>query len=79
MFEIPQGLAGLFALCLPIAAASGQPMHKATPLVGQANVWGAAGVTARLKAQGYPEVRNLRLGADGRWMARSSATASCKP
>lgn len=42
-------------------------MTLVTP-IGQANMWGgAAGVTARLKSQGYPEVRNLRLGVDGKW------------
>ena len=73
MVEGSKWLAGLLALCLPLTGASAQPMRKGAPGIGQANIIGAAGMTARLQAQGYSDVHNLRVGPDGRsWMGEAT-------
>ncbi len=38
----------------------------------QASSAGAAGVTSRLQSQGYKEIRNLRPGADGKWVGQAT-------
>jgi hypothetical protein len=72
MLEGSKWLTGFLALCLPLTGASAQPMHKGTPIVGQGNALGAAGVTARLQSQGYSEIRNLRAGPSGTWMGEAT-------
>jgi hypothetical protein len=38
----------------------------------QASNAGAAGLTSRLRSQGYEEIRNLRPGADGKWVGQAT-------
>jgi hypothetical protein len=73
MVEGSKWLVGLLALCLPLTAASAQPMRKGPPGIGQANIIGSAGMAARLQAQGYSDLHNLRPGLDGRsWMGEAT-------
>jgi len=38
----------------------------------QAGNAGTAGVTSRLQAQGYKDIRNLRPGPDGKWVGQAT-------
>ena len=38
----------------------------------QASNAGTAGVTSRLQAQGYKDIRNLRPGPDGKWVGQAT-------
>lgn len=56
-------LASLLALMPAVASAQTR---------NQASNAGAAGVTSRLQAQGYKDIRNLHPGPDGKWVGQAT-------
>jgi len=57
------------ALAFAVSAANAQTMPKGS--TNQATNAGAPGVAARMQAQGYSDVRNLRRGPDGTWVGEA--------
>ena len=60
------------ALVLAVATASAQTMPKGPAPTSQTTRAGAAGIAARLQAQGYSNIHNLRRGPDGKWVGEAT-------
>jgi hypothetical protein len=59
-------------LILSGAAFALLPLGLAAQTRNQAAAAGAAGVTTRLKSQGYDNVHNLRRTPDGKWVGKAT-------
>jgi glucose/arabinose dehydrogenase len=63
----------LLALIVLSSAASAQtPKTPQTPTTQNQSAATAAGVAARLQAQGYSEIQNLHRGPDGKWVGQAT-------
>ena len=59
-------------LALVVLSASASAQTPQTPTTHNQSVVTAAGVAARLQAQGYSGVENLHKGPDGNWVGQAT-------
>ena len=63
----------LLALMVLSTSASAQtPKTSQAPTTHSQSTATAAGVAARLQAQGYSEIQNLHRGPDGKWIGQAT-------
>ena len=65
------GVAMLALIALSTAASAQTPKTPPAPTTHNQSAATAAGVAARLQAQGYSEIQNLRRGPDGKWVGQA--------
>ncbi len=63
---------GALLLALIILSAAAQAQTPQTPSTKTQSTATAAGVAARLQAQGYSEIQNLHRGPDGKWVGNAT-------
>jgi hypothetical protein len=63
---------GALLLVLIVLSAAAQAQTPQTPSTKTQSTATAAGVAARLQAQGYSEIQNLHRGPDGKWVGNAT-------
>ena len=63
---------GVLLLALFAVSASASAQTPQTPSTKNQSAATAAGVAARLQAQGYSEIQNLHRGPDGKWLGQAT-------